>query len=83
MNNLQDIINTYLEFCQFQKRLDGKTLKAYRIDLTQYTNFASNSFDQFILTSNLEEYISTLHTNFKPKTAKRKIASLKAFFHYL
>lgn len=83
MNNLQKITNAYLEFCQFQKRLDNKTLKAYRIDLKQYNSYVSNDFDTAILISTLEDYISTLHTNFKPKTAKRKIASLKAFFHYL
>lgn len=83
MNNLPNIINAYLNFCQSQKRLDVKTLKAYRIDLKQYTDFASNDFEKSILSSTLEEYISTLHTNFKPKTAKRKIASLKAFFRYL
>ncbi|MFR6391718.1 MAG: site-specific integrase [Roseburia sp.] len=31
----------------------------------------------------LESYIATLHEQFKPKTVKRKLASLKAFFHYL
>lgn len=31
----------------------------------------------------LESYISTLHITYKPKTVKRKIASIKAFFHYL
>ena len=83
MNNLQNIINTYLDFCQFQKRLDAKTLKAYRIDLKQYTEFVSDDFDTAILISTLENFITTLHTKFKPKTVKRKIASLKAFFHYL
>lgn len=33
--------------------------------------------------SNLTEYIQELHTKYKPKTVKRKIASLKAFVHYL
>ena len=31
----------------------------------------------------LENYISELHQKYKPKTVKRKIASIKAFFHYL
>lgn len=83
MNNLQSIINTYLDFCQYQKRLDTKTLKAYGIDLKQYTNLTSNDFNSAIQITTLEEFISFLHNNFKPKTAKRKIASLKAFFHYL
>ena len=83
MNNLQNIIDTYLDFCQFQKRLDFKTLKAYRIDLNQYINFVSNNYDSAILITTLENFITNLHSNFKPKTVKRKIASLKAFFHYL
>ena len=36
MNNLQTHITNYLEHCRHQKRLDSKTLKAYRIDLQQF-----------------------------------------------
>lgn len=36
MNNLQLEIQNYLNYCQNQKRLDEKTLKAYRIDLRQF-----------------------------------------------
>lgn len=83
MNTLQPTINTYLEFCSSQKRLDSKTLKAYRIDLNQFS--AQISVDSFscITPDLLEQFISTLHKTYKPKTAKRKIASLKALFHYL
>lgn len=35
-----------------------------------------------ITSSIVESYIGSLHTTCKPKTAKRKIASLKALFHY-
>lgn len=31
----------------------------------------------------LENYFSELHQKYKPKTVKKKIASIKAFFHYL
>ena len=31
----------------------------------------------------IEQYIDLLHCKYKPKSVKRKIASLKAFFHYL
>ena len=31
MNNSNNYINTYLEYCKFRKRLDNKTLKAYKI----------------------------------------------------
>ena len=37
MNNLQNHIENYLDYCRTQKCLDKKTLKAYRIDLRQFS----------------------------------------------
>lgn len=83
MNNLQTYIKNYLDYCKYQKRLDTKTQKAYRIDLTQFQNKVSFSDITEITFDILETFIADLHQEFKPKTVKRKIASLKAFFHYL
>lgn len=82
MQNLQQLITQYLDFCKYQKTLNEKSLKAYRIDLTQYAAYMSNT-DMQLNRNNLTAYISTLHQHYKPKSAKRKIASLKAFFSYL
>ena len=83
MKTLQDTINEYLTFCQNHKRLDEKTLKAYSIDLKQFATKYSNKMFCDISTHILEEFIVYLHETYKPKTVKRKIASLKALFHYL
>lgn len=83
MNNLQMHIQTYLEYCKTQKRLDAKTLKSYRIDLQQFSSQPYISEADYISPDILERYIATLHNQFQPKTVKRKIASLKAFFHFL
>lgn len=83
MYNLTETLKSYLYFCQYQKRLDHKTLKAYRIDLTQFSISLSSASMETITPECLEAYISHLHQTYKPKTVKRKIASLKAFFHYL
>lgn len=82
MNTLNYYIAEYLEYCDYRKRLDKKTLKAYRIDLKQYQNFSSDSSD-FLSKNTVDQYITDLHRHYKPKTIKRKIASLKAFFHYM
>lgn len=82
MSTLDSYITEYLEYCQYRKRLDEKTLKAYRIDLKQYTLFSSE-LPVCLSKDTLDQYITDLHKQFKPKTVKRKIASLKAFFHYL
>lgn len=68
--------------CQFRKRLDKKTLKSYGIDLHQYEFYCSQVPD-YTSKDTLDHYITELHKQYKPKTVKRKIASLKAFFHYL
>lgn len=73
-------IQIYLEYCQFRKRLDGKTLKAYRIDLTQYQLYIGN---QDATKEIIKKYLATLHQKYKPKTVKRKIASIKAFYNFM
>ena len=83
MNNLDAQIIDYLTHCEFQKRLNSKTLKAYKIDLRQFSEFIHISDVADVSSSVLETYISKLHQLYKPKTVKRKIASVKAFFHYL
>ncbi len=83
MNNLQTLIKEYLEHCHSQKCLDEKTLKAYRIDLRQFTEQICADEIIEINAPMLEDYIASLHCQYKPKTAKRKIASVKAFFHFL
>lgn len=83
MENLQTLIANYLEYCGTQKRLDEKTLKAYRIDLRQFSEQTSSQEITDITSETLEAYIAKLHQLYKPKTVKRKIASVKALFHYL
>jgi tyrosine recombinase xerD len=77
---IQDKLVPYLEYCEYRKELDKKTLKAYRIDLRQYFAFiCCDEPDR----EKIEEYITELHKKYKQKTVKRKIASLKAFYNYL
>lgn len=83
MNNLEEHMKTYLEYCRTQKCLDEKTLKAYRIDLRQFAAQLPTQNISEINSYILERYIAGLHQQYKPKTVKRKIASVKALFHYL
>lgn len=73
-------IMKYLKYCSLEKKLSKHTLKAYKIDLAQFIAFKGIVE---ISKDNLTEYIQYLHKTYKPKTIKRKIATLKAFVHYL
>lgn len=77
---LEDKLAAYLEYCEYRKELDRKTLKAYRIDLRQYFEYICvDEPDK----EKIEEYVTHLHKSYKQKTVKRKIASIKAFYNYL
>jgi len=82
MNTLKDLIRNYLEHCEIRKELNKKTLKAYRIDLKQFSEYMQE-YGNYTDKSTLNDYISLIHQQYKPKTTKRKIASIKAFFNYL
>lgn len=82
MNTLNNYIAEYIEYCEYRKRLDSKTLKAYKIDLNQYKDFCTDLSDCFTKVI-VDDFITSLHKQYKPKTVKRKIASLKAFFHHM
>ena len=78
-----NLTTDYLNFCLSRKNLDQKTIKSYTIDLRQYFEFTMESAIEWTNTKSIEQYINLLHCKYKPKSVKRKIASLKAFFHYL
>jgi integrase/recombinase XerD len=82
MNEWVEKISEYLDVCEYQKKLTKKTLKAYKIDLRQFREYFSDETDN-ITKSGIMAYISHLHGKYKPKSIKRKIASLKAYFKYL
>lgn len=45
MNTLNNYIAEYIEYCEYRKRLDSKTLKAYKIDLKQFEDFCTDLSD--------------------------------------
>lgn len=82
MQNIDTLIYNYLTHCKYEKNLNPKTLKAYKIDLQQFASFTkttSCAYSKEIL----QLYIVHLQSSYKIKSVKRKVASLKAFFSYL
>lgn len=75
-------IDEYLDYCLFQKNLSKDTYKAYRIDLAQFEIFWKETNGDFSR-ANISRYIVHLQKTFRPRTAKRKAASLKAFCTWL
>ncbi|OOQ56662.1 tyrosine-type recombinase/integrase [Mucilaginibacter pedocola] len=86
MSSLSNATTEFLNHCQYEKNLSPKTLKFYTIDLKQFHAFLLTNGYQLNVTEIdkqcLKDYLKELHC-WKPKTIKRKVATLKAFFNYL
>lgn len=78
----RDEVEQYLHYCKSQKELDDKTIKAYRTDLEQFSLFMEK-YDGIMGKEEIRGYLQYIHERYKQKTVKRKIASVKALFHYL
>lgn len=87
MEDIQKAVKDFLAHCKEEKNLNDKTLKAYKIDLQQFVDFILNGkkpteiskLDKAVL----NEYLKHLQNRAKPKTIKRKVATLRAFFNHL
>ena len=75
-------VTAYLIQCKDQKRLDAKTVKAYRIDITQFEDYIQSNDSQYDREA-LRGFIAFLNQKYKPRTVKRKIASVKGYLSFL
>jgi len=78
---MKSVMEQYLTVCETQRGLNQKTIKAYRTDLQQFISFKNRLDD--ISKESIFEYVGTLNMRYKPRSVRRKIASLRAFLQYL
>jgi|GEM_PF-5803008 Site-specific recombinase XerD len=74
MNQLHVQISNYLNYCEFQKMLDKKTLKAYRIDLSQFSAFFADELEP-LTKDRICQYIQELHAKYKEKAHEKELFS--------
>jgi len=79
-------IDSFLFHCRYEKNLSPKTLKAYATDLRQFTAYTGaqgvadvSGIDRGVLRGFIRQLFGTL----AEKSVKRKVATLKALFHFL
>jgi integrase/recombinase XerD len=86
---IAEAVKSFLFHCQYEKNLSPKTLKAYSIDLRQFREHLTERLEAAVVDiavvdkSALRDYIQSLFSGNAEKTIKRKVASVKAFFHHL
>jgi len=86
MLTYKNAVKEFFNHCTYEKNLSSKTLKFYRVDLLQFGCFLElNECPALVMhidKTHLRNYLKEISV-WKPKTIKRKIATLKALFNYL
>lgn len=86
MQLLHEAVRGFLHHCRYEKNLGAKTLKAYQTDLEQFTRFINETGKPTGLAlvgkGEIRSYIE-FKSGLKPKSLKRKLATLKAMFNFL
>ena len=84
---IEEAVAQFLFHCQYEKNLSPKTLKAYSIDLRQFSEHLARELAVTDIAgvdkTALRDYIKSLFNHLAEKSVKRKVATLKAFLHFL
>ena len=77
------VLEGFLNHCRFERKLDEKTIKAYRFDIEQFAADLGMDAKLCDVTRDyLKRWIASL-SSYRYKTIKRKIASVNALMNYL
>jgi integrase/recombinase XerD len=86
MSTIHTAVEEFIKHCKFEKNLSPKTIKSYNIDLKQLTEFLIRKEYPLEVTQitkiELRGFLEDI-SSLKPKSIKRKIATIKAMFNYL
>lgn len=85
MENIDSASNDFIFHYRYEKNLSPKTIKAYGIDLSQFKAFIKvKGYSEIIKEIDktvVKEFLQEI-SGHKPKTVKRKIATVKAMFNF-
>jgi integrase/recombinase XerC len=82
------MIESFLKYLQFQKRVSAHTSTAYKTDLDQFSNFLAETFSEekteFADYGMIRTWIvSLVEAKMEPSSINRKIAALRTYFKFL
>lgn len=76
------LIDDYLERCECERRLDAKTVRAYRCDLDQFCEWVLLQENEGFSRETLRMYLAHLNSSYAPTSVRRKMAALRAFMSW-
>lgn len=76
------LIEDYLTQCGQVRRLDSKTVRAYRCYLGQYLEWSGREDADLFSRATVRAYLVHLNGSYAPASTKRKVAALRAFMSW-
>ncbi len=81
---LSHAVDVFLHYCRMERSLSKLTVNAYQLDLKQFKKGQKNDLAVAKINKDtIREYLAWLDGKYKPRSIKRKIATLKSFFSFL
>lgn len=84
--HLSAAIHLFLQHCRIERGLSNLSTNAYQIDLRQFLAIAADTEELCVADidkHHIRTHLNWLNTRYKPRSIKRKIATLKSFFAFL
>ena len=79
MDQLSNFISEYLKTCETIKKLNSKTIKAYRIDLSQFHTYMLPQED-FTEKTTLNSFLSLLHQKSQAQNSQKENCYFEGVF---
>lgn len=79
---ISEAISAFIWHCRYEKCLNEKTIRAYETDLKQFEKLSCANNLAYVGKMHIQIWLKAI-SNFKHKTVKRKLATLKCFFSYI
>lgn len=80
-------VESFLKYLQFEKRFSAKTIAAYRVDLTQFSDFLQNTYELRPANAThavVRSWLAELsQIDLSSRSINRKVACLRSFFKFL
>lgn len=85
---IEDGLGKFSEYLKFEKHFSPHTIRAYRVDLQQFTDYLKNAADihniEGVDFRHIRNFVGSLiRGGFKKSSAERKLAAVKSFFSFL
>lgn len=82
------LINSFLNYLQFERNYSQKTINSYRVDLVQIERYAKGCSEELTLTSIDADIIrqwiiSLMEKGYTASSVNRKLSSLRSFYKFL